>query len=88
MVVNRQLFDFLNDKFLLPLNNFADFGVVDGRVYVALHHGSSFVVLDIAFPSLGRHSAVFAEALLSEVAKCQIVSIGHEILDFAMLHFL
>lgn len=78
----------MNNELLLSLDDFADFGVVDGGMHIALHHGSPLIVLNVPFPSLRRHLAVFAEALLSEVSQRQIVSVGHEVLYLSMLHFL
>jgi hypothetical protein len=57
-------------------------------VHIALHHGTAFIVLDVAFPSLCGHAVVFAEALLAEVPEGQVVGVGHQVLDFAALHLL
>jgi hypothetical protein len=88
VVVDGELLDLLNDELLLALDDLADFGVVDCGVDLALHHGAAFVVFDIALPPLGWHSAIFGEALLSEVAEGQVISIGHEVLYLSALHLL
>ena len=87
MIVDRQLLDLLDDKLLLFFDNVAYPRVVDGWMNKTLHHGSSLVVFDVAFPSLRRHSAVFAKALFPEIPQSQIISIGHEVLNFPSLHF-
>lgn len=68
--------------------DFADSGIIDGWVDVTLHHCASLIVLNIALPSVWAHPAIFAEPLLSEVAESKVVGIGHEILNFPLLHFL
>jgi hypothetical protein len=88
VVVDGQLLDLLDHELLLPLDDLADLRVVDRGVHVALHHRSSLVVLDVAFPPLGRHLAVLAEALLAEVSQGQVVGIGHQVLHLSPLHFL
>lgn len=88
MVVDGEFFDFLDDELLLPLDDLTDFGVVDGGMDIALHHGSALVVLDVALPSLRRHLTVLAEPLLSEVPQSEVVGVGHEVLHLSVLHFL
>lgn len=72
----------------LLFDDFADSRVVELRMDVALHHGSSLVVLDVALPTLSRHPNFLRESLLAEVAKREIVGVGHQILHFSTLHFL
>lgn len=66
----------------------ADSGIVDGGMDVALHHCAALVIFDVAFPALGGHAVVLAEALLAEVAQCEVVGVGHQILYFSALHLL
>lgn len=88
VAVDGQLLDLGDHELLLLLDDVADPRVVDGGVDIALHHGPSFVVLDVSFPPLGGHSAFLTEALLPEVAQGQIVGIGHQVLYIPSLHFL
>lgn len=69
LVIDGKLFNFGDQELFLFFNDLTDSGVVDGGVYKALHHGSSFIILDIALPSFCGHPTVFAEPLLSEVAQ-------------------
>jgi hypothetical protein len=88
VVVDGELFYFLDDEILLTLDDVTDARVIDGGVHIALHHGAALVVLDVSFPAFGRHAAILAEALLPKVSEGQVVSIGHQVLHFSPLHFL
>lgn len=69
MIIDRQLFDFLNDKLFLSFDDLTNPWIIDSWMYVTLHHCSSFIVFDISFPSLWRHSAIFTKTLLPEIAQ-------------------
>ena len=88
VIVDRQFLDLLDDELLLFFDDVAYPRVVDGWMDKALHHGSSLVVFDVAFPSLRRHPAVLAEALLSEITQSKVVSVCHQIFNFSSLHLL
>lgn len=61
----------------LLFDDFADSGIVEAWVDVALHHGASFIVLDVALPSLRGHTIILGEALLTEIPQGKIISVGH-----------
>lgn len=88
VIVYRQFFDLLDYELFLLFDYVAYFGVVYCWVDKTLHHGSSFVVFYISFPSFRWHPALFAETLLSKISQSQIVSICHEILNLSSLHLL
>jgi len=88
VIIDGKLFNFLNNELLLFFNDVTDLWIVYGWMHKALHHRSSFIILDISFPSFRRHSAFFTKALFSEVAQCKVVGIGHQVLHFSSLHLL
>lgn len=67
VVVNRQLFDFVDNKLFLPLDNLTDLRIVDCWVHIALHHRPSLVVFYVAFPSFRGHTTVLAKPLFAEI---------------------
>ena len=67
-LIEWQFFDLANHELFLLLDDFAHSGVIDCGMHVALHHRSSFVVFDIAFPSIRAHPAIFAEPLFPKVS--------------------
>ena len=68
MTIKGKLLNFAHNEFLLLFYNLTNSGIVNGRMNEAFHHGSSLIIFDIAFPSLCRHTTIFAETLLSEIA--------------------
>lgn len=69
MFVQRELFYFENDELFLLLNDLTHTRVVDCGVHMALHHGASLIILDVALPPVGAHPAVFTEPLLPEITQ-------------------
>ena len=58
-----------------------------GLTDVALHERAAVVVLDEAHPALLGHHHLLAEALLLEVADCEIIRIGQKIFYSYIIFF-
>lgn len=85
-LVKRQLFNPLHDDFLLLFDDVTNSWVVNGWMYMTLHHCPSFIILDVSFPAFRWHTTVLTKALFPKVAQSQIISIGHHVLNFPFLH--
>lgn len=61
------------DESLLIVNHFREPEIVYTRIDVALHQRASFVVLDVAIPSLSRHGNLLRKTLLPKVPHCKVI---------------
>eukprot|EP00465_Bigelowiella_longifila_P011140 CAMPEP_0185257144 /NCGR_PEP_ID=MMETSP1359-20130426/6217_1 /TAXON_ID=552665 /ORGANISM="Bigelowiella longifila, Strain CCMP242" /LENGTH=238 /DNA_ID=CAMNT_0027842085 /DNA_START=468 /DNA_END=1186 /DNA_ORIENTATION=- len=86
--VNSNLLDFFQHASPLLLEDVADLGVVDLLTDLTLHERTAVVVLNISCPLVARHCHLFGEALFLEVADCEVVRVGEEVLDAHWLHVL